>query len=412
MSASTYSILVVSSGSENTNQLQRIFAVERSFVLRFTSECNEALQILGQAEKRIDIILVDNQVADASALEAVRRIAILCPSIPIIAVTEQSAVGFVQEVLLAGARAFLTTPLNDSDVISAINQLLRLESIRRSRQEQIDIGTYLPQCEVITIVSPKGGVGTTALAVNLAVAIREQREKGVVLVDGQGSFGDLGTALNLKADFSLADLLEHGSELDADLVVGVLSMYNNGLRVLTSSQRLEDADHLTPEIFEKVLSILSQYNDVIVVDGGSIFETQTSVALTKADKVLLVTTPEITCLRRCSLFLRAAEENGFPREKIYLVVNRDGLPGGIGLDDISQSLNMQVKIAIPDDPGMVTYSLNRGVPFVSGSPKSLAARRMVELVDALLPQKKEGRAEQPSRSLFGRLGLKFRGSAA
>lgn len=412
MNNGTYSLLVVSSGSESTNQIQRIFAVERNFVLHFTSECHEALQILGQANQRIDIILVDNTVADASPLETVRRIAILCPSIPIVAVTEQSAVGFVQEVLLAGARAFLTKPLNDSDVISAVNQLLQLESIRRSRQAQIDIGTYLPQCEVITVVSPKGGVGTTALAVNLSMAIRERTEKGVVLVDGQGSFGDLTTALNLQVDFSLADILEHGGELDADLVVGVLSMHKNGLRVLPSSQRLEDADLLTPEILDKVLSILSQYNDVIIVDAGSIFETQTSAALTKADKVLLVTTPEITCLRRCSLFLRAAEESGFPREKIHLVVNRDGLPGGIDLDDIGQSLNMQVKAAIPDDPGMVTYSLNRGVPFVTGNPRSLAAKRMYELVDTLISPKKEEAVAEPSKGLFGRLGFKFRGSTA
>ncbi|MBX3052959.1 MAG: response regulator [Caldilineaceae bacterium] len=412
MKDNVYEVMIVSDGPECTNQIQRIFAVERSFHLHFSSECHEALQVLSQNSRTIDIILVDNKVADASPLETVRRLAILAPSVPIIAITDQSAVGYVQEVLLAGARAFLTKPLSDADMLGAVNQLLQLESIRRSRQAQIDISAYLPQCEIITVVSPKGGAGTTTLAVNLAVAIRERTEKGVVLVDGQGSFGDLGTALNLQVDFSIADILEHGIEMDSDLVVGVLAMHSSGLRVLPSSQQLDDADHLTPEIFDKILSILAQYNDVIVIDAGSIFENQTAVALTKADKVMLVTTPEITCLRRCGLFLRAAEENGFPRERIQLIVNRDGIPGGLGLDDISQSLNMQVKFSVPDDPGLVTYSLNRGIPFVSSSPRSVATKRILGLVDTLFPQKPKENEDEPVRNLFGKLGLKLRGSSA
>ena len=405
-------VLVVSDGHETVNQIQRIFAVERSFLLQFSSSCHEALKVAGQNNQEIDIILVDNKVSDASPLETVRRLAILLPSVPIVAMTEQSAVGYVQEVLLAGARTFLTKPLNDSDVIGAVSQLLQLESIRRSRQAQIDINAYLPKCEIITVVSPKGGAGTTALAVNLAVAIRERTEKGVVLVDGQGSYGDLATALNLQADFSVSDILEYGAELDADLVVGVLSMHSSGLRVLPSSQKLDDSDQLTPEIFEKVLGILAQYNDVIVVDAGSIFENQTAVALIKAQRILLVTTPEITSLRRCGQFLRAAEENGFPREKIQLVVNREGLPGGLALDDISQSLNMQVALAVPDDPGLVTYSLNRGIPFVISSPRSVASKRLYALAETLFPRKQEVAEGEPAKNLFGRLAFKLRGSSA
>ncbi len=405
-------VLVVSDGHETVNQIQHIFAVERSFALQFSNSCQEALQIAGQNNQEIDIILVDNKVADATSLETVRRLAILLPSVPIIAMTEQSAVNYVQEVLLAGARTFLTKPLNDPDVIGAVHQLLQMESLRRSRQAQIDISTTLPKCEIVAVVSPKGGAGTTTLAVNLAVAVRERTGKGVVLVDGQGSFGDLATALNLQADFSLSDILEHGDRMDADLVVGVLSMHSSGLRVLPSSQKLEDADRVTPEIFDQVLGILAQYNDVIIIDAGSIFETQTAVALTKAQKILLVTTPEITSLRRCGQFLRAAEENGFPRQKIQLVVNRDGLPGGLAVDDISQSLNMQAALVVPDDPGMVTYSLNRGVPFVISSPKCVASKRLFALAETLFPRKQEAAEGEQAKNLFGRLGFKLRGSSA
>ncbi|MBI3960060.1 MAG: response regulator [Chloroflexi bacterium] len=417
MKNNAFYVLVVSDGHETVNQIQHIFAVERNFVLQFSNSSQEALQIAGRENREIDIILVDTKVSDASSLETVRRLVILLPSVPIIAMTEQSAVAYVQEVLLAGARTFLTKPLNDADVIGAVSQLLQLESIRRSRQAQLDVNTHLPKCEIITVVSPKGGVGTTTLAVNLALAIRERTGKDVVLVDGRGSLGDLATALNLQTDFSISDILEHGDQMDADLVVGVLSMHSSGLRVLPSSQKLEDADRLTPEIFEQVLGILTQYiarryNDVIIIDAGSIFENQTAVALTKAHKILLVTTPEITSLRRCGQFLRAAEESGFPRQKIQLVVNRDGLPGGLALDDISQSLNMQVALAVPDDPGLVTYSLNRGIPFIISSPKSVASRRLYALAETLFPRKQEVAEGESAKNLFGRLAFKLRGSSA
>lgn len=405
-------VLVVSSGHETVSQIQRIYAVERGYTLQFVDTSHEALKIVGQHNQEIDIILVDNKIADASSLETVRRLAILVPSVPIVAMTEQSAVNYVQEVLLAGARTFLTKPLNDPDVIDTVSQLLQLESIRRSRQAQIDINAYLPQCEIITIVSPKGGAGTTTLAVNMAAAIRERTGKGVVLVDGQGSFGDLTTALNLQADFSLADILEHGTAMDADLVVGVLSMHSSGIRVLPSSQHLDDADNFTPEIFEKLLGILAQYNDVIIIDAGSIFESQTSVALIKASKIFLVTTPEMTSLRRCVQFLRTAEESGFPREKIQLIVNRDGLAGGLALEDISQSLNMQVALAVPDDPGLVTYSLNRGIPFVISNPRSVASKRLYTLTEKISPNKQDASEGEPARNLLGRLSLRLRGNSA
>jgi len=413
MKNNVHFVLVISDKSDTVNQIQRIFAVERDFQIQFSTTCQEALRIAGRENKELDVILIDSKVADASSLETVRRLAILVPSVPIIAVAEQTAVGYVQEVLLAGARAFITPPLNDADVIGAVTQLLQLESIRRSRQAQIDINTYLHNCEIIAVVSPKGGVGTTTIATNLALAIKERTEKGVVLVDGQGSLGDLETMLNLQADFSVGDILEYGDQVDGDLVVGVLTMHSSGLRVLTSSQKLEDADRVTPDLFDKILNILAQYNDVIVIDAGSIFESQTAAVLAKANKTLMVTTPEITSLRRCGLFIRAAEESGFPREKVHLIVNRDEQPGGLSLDDIGRTLNMQVLTAIPDDPGLVTYAINRGVPFVTSSPRSVAARRIQALAETLFPKEQESIPQnEPTKGLFGRFALKLRGTSA
>lgn len=410
MKAEKMYVLVVSSNSETINQLQRIFALERDYYIQFTNECSEALQIAGQENQDIDLILVDDAVSDAAALETIRKLAILLPAVPIIAIAEQTAVSYVREALLAGARAFITKPLHDSDVLNTVNQLLQMESARRNRQSQQHGGSN-KRCAVLTVMSPKGGVGTTTIAINVAVALREATGGEVILVDGHGSLGDLVTAMNLQTQFSHGDLTDQGGPIDVDMVAGVLTTHSSGVQVMASSEDLEDGDYFTADVFEQVITLLKTMADYIVIDAGSIFESQTSMALMHADQLLLITTPEITALRRCALFLKAAEKEDFPRERIRLVVNREGVPGGLGADDISQNLNIQISLAVPDDPGFATYSLNRGIPLVTGNPRSAVARRISKFVEKLVPED-QGEAEGASKNLFGRLSTMLRSTPA
>lgn len=402
MKAGTRYLLVVSSSSETVQQLQRIFALERDYSIQFTDKCNEALHLSARSGQEISLILVDRTVSDGSSLETIRKLAATSPAVPIIAIAEQTAVSYVREALLSGARAFITLPLHDSDVINTVNQLLQMEQTRRARQEKAGPTVSQKQCQIVTLMSPKGGVGTTTLSVNLAVAVKEHTKGRVILIDGHGSLGDLVSAMNLQAQFSHGDLLHSDGQLDAEMVQGVLNTHTSGVEVLTSSDQLEDADFFTPEILEQIVFQLKPFADYIFIDAGSVFEEQTAIALSVASQVLLITTPEITALRRCSLFLRAAEQNDFPKSKFQLIVNREGIPGGLSVDDVKQNLNMEVAVAIPDDSGFVTYSLNRGIPFVTSNTRSAIARRLLKFVERLAPISKP-EVEPVPQNLFGRL---------
>lgn len=408
MKPETSYLLVITSQGETTQQIQRIFAMERRYHIRFAGTCQEGMQIAGRDNQNIDLVLIDDTIADASALETIRKLAILLPTVPIVAIAQQNAVAYVREALLAGARAFLTKPLLESDVITSVNQLLQLENARR--QQAQDGGRQGRKSKVITVISPKGGAGATMLAVNLALTLREQTGKEVILLDGHASLGDLDAALNLQSQFTCADLIGHGVQIDAEMLDGVLTPHESGLRVLVSSQDLEDADYISPEMFDRIIQHASHLADFVVVDAGSLVEAQTASALSSAHDVLLVVTPEVTALRRAALFLKAAEQNGFPREKIQLVVNREGVNGGIATEDISQHLNMQVAAAIPDDPGLVIYTMNRGISLLQHSPRSAMAKRIQRLAEELSPKVKERAAE--SQSLFGRLSTMLRSNPA
>jgi pilus assembly protein CpaE len=405
--------LIVSSQSETIAQLQRIFAAEKSYYVQFANSARDTLQIVAQDILDIDLLIVDDALEDATALETIRKLAIVIPSTPIIALADQSAVAYVREALLAGARAFLTKPLHDSEVISTLHQLIQVERARTEKLARLHPESVTRHtCEIVTILSPKGGTGCTMLAVNLAVAIRQQTNKKVILVDGQSALGDLEATLNLNSQFNGGDLVGHGSNLDADLVRGILTEHSTGISVFPSSHQLEDGEQINSEVFEKVIYYLSRGADYVIIDAGTVFEDVTTAALTAANKILLVITPEITALRRSAYFLQSAERNDFPRDRFVLLVNRSGIPGGLSDNDISNSLNMRIAESFPDDPGLVTYSLNRGVPLVISNPRSALAKRISRFAQTLAPQVKETSSTRTSVSILERIGMKWRSSPA
>ncbi|MBI1293630.1 response regulator [bacterium] len=403
----TIQALVLTDRAESVNRLQSILSTDKRFSVRFVNTAQDALKVLAQDAPRV--IAVDDTIKDVTPLEAIRKLTLLSPLTPIVALADDRAVAYVREAMLAGARAFILKPFSESDVFTTLSQLVEIETLRQDSIVNRQTGGHRNQ--TILFISPKGGAGCTTLAVNTAVMIRQMTNGSVALVDGHGSLGDLETVLNLNAQFTCSDLMAQGASMDLDLITGMMVSHKSGLHVLVSGRNLEEQMSANVEQFEKLLSIIAGEYNYVVIDGGAIIEEQTSVALSLADKVLLVVTPEMTALHRTSLFLRAADESSFPREKLYLVVNRDGIKGGLTADDVGNHLNMQVIATITEDMGLVTYSLNRGVPLVQSDPRSAVARSMEKLTKQMIPDQKQN-TKQAEKGLFKRLSTIIQGSTA
>lgn len=400
-------VLVLTDRPDTVNRLQHILSTDKRFSVRFVNTAQDALKVLAQDAPRV--IAVDDVVKDVTPLEAIRKLTLLSPLTPIVALADDRAVAYVREAMLAGARAFILKPLNESDVFTTLSQLVEIEMLRQDSIVNKQAGGRRNQ--MILFISPKGGAGCTTLAMNTAIMLRQITNASVALIDGHGSLGDLETVLNLNAQFTSSDLLAQGASMDLDLITGMMVVHKSGLHVLVSGRNLEDTSPANVEQFEKMLSLVAMEYDYIVIDGGAIIEEQTSVTLSLADKVLLVVTPEMTALHRTSLFLRAADESSFPREKLYLVVNRDGIKGGLAADDVGNHLNMQVIAAIPEDMGLVTYSLNRGIPLVTSDPRSAVARTIEKLTKQMIPEQKLN-SKQAEKGILGRLSTMIQGSTA
>lgn len=400
-------VLILTDRADSVTRLQHTFAAEKKYIVRFVGSCQDALKLAAQDSPKI--LIIDDQIKDVSSLDAIRKLAAHSPNLPIVALADEKAVTYVRDAMLAGARSFILKPLNESELFSTLNQLVEIESLRQD--SLVNKGSAVARRnQIILVISPKGGAGCTMLAVNLALMLRQKTNARVALVDGHSCLGDLETVLNLQAQFTMSDVLAQGLGMDIDLIKGMMVEHKSGVQVLVSSRNVEESYGVAIDNFEKMLSYIHNEYEYIVVDGGGISEEQTSIALSLADKVLLVVTPEMTALHRTSLFLKAADASDFPREKLFLIVNREGVKGGISSEDISRHLNTQVLIAIPEDSGLITYSLNRGIPLVISDPGSAVARRIETLAKQMIPEKKA--VAQTSKGLLRRLTTMLQGGLA
>lgn len=377
-SSSRIRVLVIADAASKT--VETLKAIEEAQIVGIASEASDAL---AQAEEP-DVILVDGVEGRAETIALTRDLVSRLPASPIVIITPQGEVDYARQAMLAGARGFVTAPFSDVELMSTLRQIHELELQRRAHLALRPAPSEVPtRGQILVVFGPKGGVGRTVIAANLAVALRKVTEKRVVLVDGNMWFGDIGLVLNVRSSYSILDLLPHADELDAELINGVLAPHSSDIKVLLAPCQIVAKEVVQPEPVKKVLAKLQQMFDYIVVDVQRLLDECTLAMLDVADKVLLVTEPQISSLRNAKLFIEVAESLEYPPGKLNLILNRYGGKGGIKLSDIEEIFKSQILAKITDDTALVVYSINRGVPFVISHPKSAVAQSIFQMARTL-----------------------------
>jgi pilus assembly protein CpaE len=260
--------------------------------------------------------------------------------------------------------------------------------------------------QIVAIFSPKGGVGRTTVAVNLAVAAATDVGQTVVLVDGSFQFGDVGVLLNLNPkNKSIADLapeLETGEPESLDTFI---INHSAGIRVLLAPPSPEMAELITPSGVRRVLDALRRTHDLVIVDCTSWFNETTLAILDAADIVLTMLSLEITSIKNMRLFLEVAEQLGYGQDKVKLVLNRADSSLGIRVSDVESSIGRKVDHTIVSDGRSVVYALNRGVPFFLSNREAQVSQDILRLAQAISGERAaapqdDARKAAPKKSLF------------
>src|SRR5438132_2062616 len=229
--------------------------------------------------------------------------------------------------------------------------------------------------KIITFFSPKGGVGRTTIATNLAVALHQATEKSVVLVDGSLPFGDIAVILNMSPKAkTIADLIGSFEQADADVIESILVQHSTGIKVLLAPPTPESTELITGQHMKHVLELLRERYAYIVVDTWPSFQEQVITMLDVADVILTLMTLEITSLKHVRAIMEIVEQLGYGAEKVQLDANRNDSTGGIKASDVEASLGRKIPHTIVSDGRTLVLAVNRGVPFVTSNRDSQVSK--------------------------------------
>jgi pilus assembly protein CpaE len=317
-----------------------------------------------------DFVLVDDRLDGTNAIPLIKLLVARMPSAIVLMLVESDAMTSASQAVLAGARGFLIKPLDAEEVATTLQQLL---------DQRRDLGTE-PEVvapaigRVVVFCASKGGTGRTTLAINTAISLHTETQKPVVLVDADYAAPALDVALNLSSERSIFDLLPRLSHLDKELVSGVLAAHASGIQCLLAPPPASLSSPISLPQVQQILVLLKRMFSWVVIDLGLPLDETAFAFLDSADRIVLSVLPEMVGLRNTRLMLDHFREQGYPGDKMWLVVNRATMRGGVTSADIEGRLRMKLEYLIPDDQPLATYSINLGVPVVMSHGRSPLAR--------------------------------------
>jgi pilus assembly protein CpaE len=407
-------VLIVDDIPETRENLRKLLFFEADIeVVGAANSGEEGISMAG--ELKPDIVLMDINMPGIDGITASEAITQQVPFTQIIMMSVQGEADYLRRSMLAGAREFLIKPFSSDELISSIRRVHELGATRRHAMpsqeaagpSKVDKERASPeQGKVIAFFSPKGGVGCSTLAINLAIAIHKAQGARVVLLDSSLQFGDIAVLLNLQATRSLADLAPHVDELDQDLLDHVALPHQSGIRALLAPPRPEMADLIAPGVLNSILERLRRLHDYIIIDTSSTLADTTLTVLDVADRVILVTTPEIPAIKNTKLFFEVTEALEYPPGKTLLILNKAERHSNIRAEDIQASIKHPVAAQLPLDERTATLAANQGVPFMmtaANTPLGQAVMALARQVVSSLAEKAAAEEEpsRPALRLFG-----------
>src|SRR5436190_11398523 len=387
-------VLIVDDIPETRDHLTKLLGFESDIeVVGSAASGTESISLAG--ELLPDVVLMDINMPDMDGIAATEKLSTQVPSASVVMMSVQGEADYLRRSMLAGAREFLVKPFSSDELTSSIRQVSARERDKATRLQVVPVaaggGGGAANADgrepglVVAVFSPKGGVGRTTVAVNLAVAAATELGKRVPIMDGSFQFGAVGVLLNLNPrGTSIADLIPELDAGELDSIDTFLIEHSSGIRVLLAPPSPETAEMITAAGVKRVLESLRMNHDLVVVDCTAFFNDTTLAILDSADIILTMLSLEITSIKNMRLFLEVSEQLGYESGKVRLVLNRADSALGIRVADVEHSIGRKVDETIVSDGRSVVYALNRGVPFFLSNREAQVSQDILRLAKSLV----------------------------
>ncbi|WP_051548655.1 AAA family ATPase [Nocardioides sp. URHA0032] len=308
------------------------------------------------------------------------------PTVSVVLARDAIDAGVLGRAMKAGARDVV--PDHDLDAVAAAaNRAHQLYVALRGPSGATQHG------KVVTVFSPKGGVGKTTMAVNLALALADRGARRVCLVDLDLAFGDVAITLQLFPSHTIEHAIGSEDALDAALVGTLLTRHQDALMVLAAPSQPDVRERVTPALVSRVLALLRESFDYVVIDTAPAFDEPTLAALDETDECVVIATLDVPTLKNVRVALETLEMLGIARGHRHLLLNRADDAVGIGPDKVEAILGLSVATQVATSID-IAASTNAGTPIVVGKPDHPSSTAIRGLATRLTGDPAEPAAEQ------------------
>ncbi|HEX8511255.1 MAG TPA: AAA family ATPase [Propionibacteriaceae bacterium] len=328
-----------------------------------------------------EVIVLDSGADPTSALQLAARFDEQCPAVSVVLVTGAAAqVGL--DALRAGVRDILE-PHADADQIRLVLRRATDAAQTRAAEPAVVNGAVVESPSkagrVISVVSPKGGVGKTTVATNLAVGLAKTAPNSTVLVDLDVQFGDVASALDLDPEYCLPDAVQGPASRDTMLLKTFLTLHETGLYVICGAKSPAAADSITGEEVSRLLQMLASEFAYVVVDTAPGLSEHVLAAMDQSSDLIMVTSMDVPGVRGLRKEIDALGSLGMLGSNDHVVLNMADGRGGLTLPQVETTLGVGVDVVLPRSKAAL-QSVNQGVPLMQSGVRDPMTKQLRGLV--------------------------------